>query len=198
MKTMFAKHPHYLKFLPSFLKGNKQFLKPILAENGAILQYASSKVQADSGYIISFLQHDMEMFQEERKDVKENRVHSTQQEIKVNAFDQKKNYHKLILYSSDSVKNNLNSVIKIMTYAQDKSDYRFYKYLPTKYKESALFWLEFVKATNSLKLLSYGIKNNVHLNAMIQKELNGLSVSDVIELLSHHAEKEVFDKKSFV
>jgi hypothetical protein len=206
MKNMFAKHPHYLKFLPSFLKSNKQFLRPILAENGAVLEFASDKLRADSGYIISFLSHDLEEHQLEKKEFASKKdiiidSQAPQKTKKINViktFEEKRNYHKLFLYSSDSVKNNLNSVIKIMSYAQNKSDYRFYKYLPDKYKESALFWVEFVKATNSLQLVSYSLKNNIYLNAMIQKDITTLSVSEVIGQLSEFAEKEVLEKKTFV
>lgn len=189
--NMFAKHPHYLKYLPPFLKNNKQFLKPILSQNGATLEFASPKLQADSGYIISFLLHDLQELKNQEEEAE------STYEKKVVQYDEQKNYHKLFLYSSESVKNNLNSVIKIMSYAQNKSDYRFYKYLPKKYKESALFWIEFVKATNSLKLITYSLKSNIYLNAMIQQDIKTLSVSDVIELLSSYAEKEVGDKKSF-
>lgn len=195
---MFAKHPHYLKFLPAFLKSNKHFLRPILAENGAVLEFASPRLRSDSGYIISFLAHDLAEHKLEKKEASKTSLVIDSKDIQLNTFEEKKNYHKLFLYSSDSVKNNLNSVIKIMSYAQNKSDYRFYKYLPTKYKESALFWVEFVKATNSLKLVSYSLKNNIYLNAMIQQDIKTLTVNEVIGQLSEFAEKEVLEKKTFV
>lgn len=186
MKTLFIKYPKLIKFLPRKLKNNKSWLREIIEQNTESFQYVSDDIKNDKDYILSFLQSTPIDF-----------LHGEQGMQKTGSTykqDEWKNYYKLFEYADNSLKQDFNFLISIMSYAQNVFDLRFYSFLPENIKKSSSFWIELIKKTNSLYFIEYAIKvKNTYISNIFENSINDITTTKAIEILFIYQEKEKFE-----
>lgn len=184
MKTLLIKFPSLLKFLPSSVKANQEFMVSIIQKNAQCFKYASNTLKDNETFILSFFVDGAHRYFNHSYSPKEMK-------------QLKKKKHELFLkYCSESLKNNSNFMLELITRYEYELNYEFVQFLPSSYLDDLSFWIQYIEKNGFLSFYQLAIEKSstlkhVYITTQIESRTLSFSLEQIydIDLLKEYLGK---------